>query len=83
MSKITIDIGDLAQISERAYRRGFQQGHHAAQRGDEVRDLHEWRYASDTEQAVPPQANDIPQHSSLERLLIEEDWFIQNTSAAR
>ena len=36
MSKITIDIGDLAQISERAYRRGFQQGHHAAQRGDEV-----------------------------------------------
>ena len=77
MSKITIDIGDLAQISERAYRRGFQQGHH------EVRDLHEWRYASDTEQAVPPQAKDIPQHSSLERLLIEEDWFIQNTSAAR
>lgn len=77
-SEITVSLEQIAAISERAYRRGFQQGHHAGQAGVSVRDLAEWRHSLPIDYAIVPE--DGPSsfgdcETSIDRLLIEENWL--------
>lgn len=84
--KESISLERLAAIAERAYRRGFQQGHHAAKAGVPVRDLHRWRYSLDIYAAIPPEKVGVPfpgWPSVIDRLLIEEDWLTFKTSSPR
>ena len=61
----------IAQITERAYRRGFQQGHDVATRGDRlVVDLCRWRFNQSPDKAASP-TGDKPT-TAVERLHIQE-----------
>lgn len=42
----------IARISEKSFRRGFQQGYDSHKRGDELCDLHAWRFSTDLDYAV-------------------------------
>ena len=72
--KLEIPTAIMAEIAERAYRRGFQQGYTAAEREQTVIDLWKWRYKTSAKKAVNPENGktfwSIP--TSLERLEIEE-----------
>jgi hypothetical protein len=61
----------IAQIAERAYRRGFQQGHDVCRRGDRlVVDLYRWRYGRSPDKAPSPVGHKPT--TAVERLHIQE-----------
>jgi hypothetical protein len=61
----------IAQIAERAYRRGFQQGHDVCRRGDrQVVDLYRWRYGRSPDKAPSPVGHKPT--TAVERLHIQE-----------
>lgn len=71
-----VPLAKVAEIAERAYRRGFQQGHRFGKDGIAVRDLHHWRYHEPIAQARVPDADTPPIiygiETALDRLEIEE-----------
>ncbi|RPF70457.1 hypothetical protein [Aurantiacibacter spongiae] len=62
-----------ARAAERAYRRGFQQGHHLATACSNavVPDLHDWRYGNSTDLSIA--ADGPPNYTAKERLFMEND----------
>jgi len=64
-------VRHIARIAERAYRRGFQQGHDVARRGDRlVVDLYRWRFTQSADQATSPTGDRVT--TAVERIDIEE-----------
>lgn len=61
----------LARVSERSYRRGFQQGAHiaTARPADLPKDLHAWRYGTSTDKSPWGDSNYV--ENSVERLFGE------------
>lgn len=59
----------IARVSEKSFRRGFQQGYDSRKRGDTLCDLHQWRFDTDLDYAVS--AHGTHHSSSGERLEIE------------
>jgi len=59
----------IARVSEKSYRRGFQQGYDSHKRGDDLCDLHAWRFDIDLDYSVSPHGT--YHTSSVERMELE------------
>ena len=59
----------IARVSEKSYRRGFQQGYDSRNRGDDVCDLLAWRFEIDLDYSVSPHGT--YHSSSAERMELE------------
>jgi hypothetical protein len=59
----------ISRVSEKSFRRGFQQGYDSRKRGDAMCDLHQWRFSTDLDYAVS--AHGTYHNSSDQRLEIE------------
>ena len=59
----------IARVSEKSFRRGFQQGYDSCNRGDSLCDLHAWRFTIDLDYAVS--AHGTYHTSSAERMELE------------
>lgn len=63
-------LREIARVAEAAYRRGFQQGHDTATRGEPLEvDLHAWRFSVPLHRAPSPHGRIAT--TSEERLRIE------------
>jgi hypothetical protein len=59
----------MARISEKSFRRGFQQGWDSRERGDKVCDLERWRFSTGIDVSVSP--HDTYHDTAVGRLFIE------------
>jgi hypothetical protein len=75
-------IAEVAAVAEAAYRRGFQQGHEAAGRGDELAfDIYRWRFSMPRSKS-PEQLYGGRIVPSMERLRIEAPRLADEIRAA-
>lgn len=44
----------ISQCCEKSFRRGFQQGHDSAKRGDDIVDLERWRFLAPSSESPSP-----------------------------
>ena len=59
----------ISRVSEKSFRRGFQQGYDSRKRGDSLFDLHAWRFEIDLDYAVS--AHGTYHTSSAQRMELE------------